>query len=61
MPESFHDPEVRFVRVKDFDLQREIGLLYAAESDALRYENSPFIALVREHYGRGLPVRGRSA
>ena len=60
MPESFHDPEARFVRVKDFDLQREIGLLYAAESDALRYENSPFIALVREHYGRGLPVRGRA-
>jgi DNA-binding transcriptional LysR family regulator len=52
MPESFHDPLVRFVRVVDFDLQREVGLLYAPGRDALRYEASPFIALVREHYGR---------
>jgi DNA-binding transcriptional LysR family regulator len=52
MPESFQDPLVRFVRVVDFDLQREIGLLYAPGRDALRYEASPFIALVREQYGR---------
>lgn len=52
MPESFHDPLVRFVRVVDFDLQREIGILYAAGSDTLRYDTSPFIALVREQYGR---------
>lgn len=52
MPESFHDPLVRFVRVVDFDLQREIGILYAAGRDTLRYETSPFIALVREQYGR---------
>ncbi|MDE2596631.1 MAG: LysR family transcriptional regulator [Sphingomonadales bacterium] len=58
MPESFREPQARFVRVKDFDLQREIGLLYAAESDALRYADSPFLALVRAHYGRALPVRG---
>jgi DNA-binding transcriptional LysR family regulator len=49
MPESFRDPQVRFMRVADFDLQREIGMLYAAGSTALRYEASPFIALVREH------------
>lgn len=52
MPEGFHDPLVRFVRVADFDLQREVGLLYAAGSDALRHDASPFIALVREQYGR---------
>ncbi len=52
MPESFHDPLVRFVRVKDFDLQRDVGLLFAAGSGALRDESSPFIALVRDHYGR---------
>jgi DNA-binding transcriptional LysR family regulator len=62
MPESFGDPaqrdKLRFVRVADFDLQREIGLLYAAGSSALRYEASPFIALVRERYGRSLSARG---
>lgn len=56
MPESFDDPLVRFVRVADFDLQREVGLLYATGSDMLRLDASPFIALVREHYGRGLRV-----
>lgn len=58
MPESFGDAGVRMVRVADFDLQREIGLLYAAGSSALRYEASPFIALVRECYGRSLSARG---
>jgi len=53
MPESFHDPRVRFVRVVDFDLQREVGILYSAGCDALRYDASPFVALVREEYGRG--------
>ena len=57
MPEGFQDPgvqdpQVRFVRVVDFDLQREVGLLYAPGRDALRYAQSPFIALVRERYGR---------
>jgi DNA-binding transcriptional LysR family regulator len=52
MPEGFQDPLVRFVRVADFDLQREIGILYAAGREGLRYDASPFIALVREHYGR---------
>jgi DNA-binding transcriptional LysR family regulator len=56
MPESFDDPQVRFVRVVDFDLQRELGLLYAAGQDGLRYEASPFISLVREHYGRARPA-----
>ena len=60
MPESFREDAgtgaPRFVRVKDFDLQREIGLLYAPGSDALRYESSPFIALVRKYHGRALPL-----
>jgi DNA-binding transcriptional LysR family regulator len=52
MPEGFDDPGVRFVRVADFDLQRELGLLYALGRDDLRYDASPFVALVREQYGR---------
>jgi DNA-binding transcriptional LysR family regulator len=52
MPESFQDPQVRFVRVADFDLQREVGVLYAGGGDALRYDTSPFVALLREQYGR---------
>lgn len=52
MPESFRDPDVRFLRVKDFDLQREVGLLYSAGRAQLRYGSSPFITVVREHYGR---------
>lgn len=56
MPESFDDPLVRFVRVVDFDLQREVGVLYAAGRDELRYEASPFISLVREQYGRARQV-----
>lgn len=61
MPESFDDPLVRFVRVADFDLHREVGILYAMGSDGLRSAPSPFIALVREEYGRenGLPSRMR--
>ena len=56
MPESFDDPMVRFVRVVDFDLQREIGILYAPGRSGLRYEASPFISLVREQYGRARPA-----
>ena len=60
MPESFHDPDVRFVRVVDFDLQREIGILYGAGDNALRNDASAFISLVREQYGRGLPAKAGS-
>jgi DNA-binding transcriptional LysR family regulator len=56
MPESFDDPLVRFVRVVDFDLQREIGVLYAAGREALRYDASPLISLLRDQYGRGRPA-----
>lgn len=52
MPECFEDPGVRFVRVVDFDLQREVGLLYAPGGDGLRHGSSRFLALVREQYGR---------
>ncbi len=56
MPESFHDPLVRFVRVADFDLQREVGILYAASSDALREGASPFVELLRKQYGQPAPA-----
>jgi hypothetical protein len=49
---------MKFVRVADFARQREVGLLYATNANALRYEASPFIALVRERYGRSLSARG---
>lgn len=49
MPESFADPQVRMVRVADFDLTRDIGLLYAAGSD-LRHADSRFADLIRAHY-----------
>ena len=50
MPASFRDARVRFVRVADFDLRREIGLLYGVAAAPLREGNSAFIRLVREHY-----------
>ena len=50
MPESFADPQVRMVRVADFDLTRDIGILYAGGVDAAAYAASPFLTLVREHY-----------
>lgn len=56
MPESFADPGVRFVRVADFDMQREVGLLYGVGSDAARFADSAFLALVRERYGRPIPL-----
>ncbi len=50
MPESFSDPGVRLVRLVDFDLTREVGLLYG-EGDAGRFEGSGFVRLVRGWYG----------
>ena len=52
MPECFHDPMVRFVRVRDFELRRQVGLLYGEGASALRQGSSPFIGLVRDHYGK---------
>jgi DNA-binding transcriptional LysR family regulator len=49
MPESFADPDARFVRVADFDLTRDIGILYAASADPA-LEGSPFLDLLRAHY-----------
>jgi DNA-binding transcriptional LysR family regulator len=47
MPESFADPHVRMVRIADFDLTRDIGILYAAGSEA---SNSGLVAIVRDQY-----------
>jgi DNA-binding transcriptional LysR family regulator len=52
MPESFAAPGICFVRLVDFDLQREVGLLFASETEKRGREASPFLGLVREHYGR---------
>lgn len=58
MPESFADPGVRFVRVADFDLQREVGLLFAVGADQTRLADSAFLRLVRERYGAIPPRHG---
>ena len=51
MPECFADPKVRMVPVADFDLTRDIGILYAGGiGDAIR-RDSLFLSLIREHYG----------
>lgn len=50
MPESFAQSEVRMVPVADFDLARDIGLLYApAATD--RVAGSAAATLLRAHYG----------
>lgn len=51
MPESFADPQVRMVPVADFDLTRDIGILYAASGQNARRADSPFVTLLRAHYG----------
>lgn len=53
MPESFADPLVRMVRVTDFDLARDIGILYAAGGENKPYADSAFLTLLREHYRGG--------
>lgn len=53
MPECFAEPTVRFVPVKDFELFREVGLLHAGDAQIAQARSSPFITLVRRHYGKG--------
>lgn len=52
MPECFAEPAVRFVQVKDFELTRDVGLLHAGEPHIAQALASPFIGLVRRHYGK---------
>jgi len=52
MPECFAEPAVRFVPVKDFELTRDVGLLHAGEPHIAQALASPFIGLVRQHYGK---------
>lgn len=50
MPESFRGPGVRFVKLVDFELQREIGLLHREQAEAVQFHSCSFVALVRELY-----------
>lgn len=50
MPESFGHSGVRFVRIADFDLSREVGILFAGHMDVGK-SSSPFLRLLREQYG----------
>lgn len=52
MPECFAETAVRFVPVKDFELTRDVGLLHAGEPHIAQALASPFIGLVRRHYGK---------
>jgi DNA-binding transcriptional LysR family regulator len=47
MPQSFADPGVRHVRLAEFDLRREIGLLYAHPAPDRSASESAFIDVVR--------------
>ncbi len=51
MPECFADASVRFVPVRDFELYREVGLLHSSAEQLALAHSSPFLALVRRHYG----------
>ncbi|PEQ14247.1 transcriptional regulator [Novosphingobium sp. PC22D] len=50
MPECFAGPGLAMVPVRDFDLERSLGLLHASEAHIAQALSSPFVALVREHY-----------
>ncbi|WP_232495071.1 LysR family transcriptional regulator [Novosphingobium kaempferiae] len=51
MPESFAAGPEKFVPVRDFELVREVGLLHAGEEQVAQGRTSPFVGLVRQHYG----------
>lgn len=51
MPESFATGTERFVPVRDFELVREVGLLHAGEPQVSHADASPFVRLMRRHYG----------
>jgi DNA-binding transcriptional LysR family regulator len=53
MPESFSNPQVRMVPVADFDLARDIGILYAPGETNAAAMASPFLALARAVHGMG--------
>lgn len=50
MPESFAQTGLAFVRVADFDLSRELGLLHANPEAVGLAAASPFLSALRGHY-----------
>lgn len=54
MPESFAEPALRFVRVADFDLSREVGLLHADADAAVLAANSRFVDALRAPYAKAI-------
>jgi DNA-binding transcriptional LysR family regulator len=50
-PESFRDADIRQVKLQDFDLYREIGLVYSARSHKLADGPSEFVETVRRFMG----------
>jgi DNA-binding transcriptional LysR family regulator len=54
MAECVSDAAVRVVRLIDFYLQRDVGILYGPTiASSSRHRNSPFVKLLREEYTRG--------
>jgi DNA-binding transcriptional LysR family regulator len=51
VPESFFGPGLRQIGLADFDLRRQIGLLYAGQSQVSAAQ-SPFIGALRDAYAR---------
>ena len=50
MPEGFDDGSVRFVPVRDFELMRDLGLLFSGEAQVAAAATSSFVRLVRAQY-----------
>jgi DNA-binding transcriptional LysR family regulator len=57
MPEGFADGTVGFVPVRDFELVRDVGLIFAGEMQEDVGHSSRFLALVREHYTSSRSIR----
>ena len=52
--ESFRDPEIRQIRLEDFELRREIGLIFRDRPAATDREASVFVNSVRQIMGPAL-------
>lgn len=47
MPESFQDAGIRQIKLVDFEMSREIGIVFSARGQAIATEGSMFIDTIR--------------
>jgi DNA-binding transcriptional LysR family regulator len=52
VPNSFRDPEIRQIKLDDFDLRREIGLIFGTRDHSMTGEASVFLKSVRQIMGQ---------